>query len=269
MQGPLSSMATPSGETKLSSNDYSSFFDALKNSHKTVVLTGAGISTLSGIPDFRSSDGLYSKDFGHLRVEDILEIDFFRENPKVFWSWARECWYRMHDYEPNVVHRVLKTMEDKGLLSEGIYTQNIDGLHTRCGSRKVNELHGTIERSICMGCGEAFSFQWTKELVESDVLPLCPHCGSLVKPDIVFYGEGLDMDILANADSSFFSPELVIVLGSSLVVQPAASLPYRAIRSGARLAIVNRDKTYLDGYAFWHFSDLREWGEKMEKLLKK
>ena len=251
----------------MKSNDYDSFFLALSKSKKTVVLTGAGISTLSGIKDFRSSNGLYSKEFGHMRVEDILDIDFFSLHPTVFYSWAKDAWYNMHDYAPNIVHRVLRLMEEKGLLSEGIFTQNIDGLHTREGSKKVYELHGTIESSSCTKCGESFSFDWTKNLVDHDVVPMCPHCGGLVKPDIVFYGENLDSNLLYRADESFLSPDLCIVLGSSLVVQPAASLPYRTVRSGGKICIVNRDATYLDDYATWHFSSLDEWGKRTEEYL--
>ena len=238
---------------RLKNNDYDSFFSFMKNSKKTVVLTGAGISTLSGIKDFRASNGLYSQEFGHMRVEDILDIDFFISHPSVFYSWAKDAWYNMHDYKPNVVHRVLKTMENKGLLSEGIYTQNIDGLHTREGSKKVYELHGTID--------------WTKDLVDKDVIPMCPHCGGLVKPDIVFYGENLDSELLYKADESFHSPDLCIVLGSSLVVQPAASLPYRALRTGSKICRVNRDNTYIDEYSTWRFDNLEEWGRKMEEYL--
>ena len=253
---------------RLKNNDYDSFFSFLKNSKKTVVLTGAGISTLSGIKDFRSSNGLYSQEFGHMRVEDILDIDFFISHPSVFYSWAKDAWYNMHDFTPNIVHKVLKTMEDKGLLAEGIYTQNIDGLHTREGSKKVYELHGTIERSICTKCGESFTFDWTKNLVDNDVIPMCPHCGGLVKPDIVFYGENLDSELLYKADAAFHSPDLCIVLGSSLVVQPAASLPYRALRTGSKVCIVNRDQTYIDEYSTWRFDDLEEWGQKMNDFLR-
>lgn len=248
-------------------SDYVSLIDAIKESKKTVVLTGAGISTLSGIKDFRSSNGLYTEKFGHMRVEDILDIDFFLSHPSVFYSWAKDAWYNMHDYKPNVIHRVLKIMEEKNLLSEGIFTQNIDGLHTRAGSKKVYELHGTIERSLCVKCNESFSFDWTKDLVDKNVIPMCPHCGGLVKPDIVFYGENLDHDNLLRADNAFYAPDLCIVLGSSLVVQPAASLPYRAFKTNGKICIVNRDRTYLDDYATWHFDDLKEWGEKIEELL--
>ena len=254
---------------RLRNSDYESFFEALVNSKKTVVLTGAGISTLSGIKDFRSSNGLYSKDFGHMRVEDILDIDFFLAHPSVFYSWAKDAWYNMHDYSPNIVHRVLRVMEEKGYLSEGIFTQNIDGLHTREGSKKVYELHGTIERSICTKCGESFSFDWTKELVDKSVIPMCPHCGGLVKPDIVFYGENLDPTLLYKADSSFHSPDLCIILGSSLVVQPASSLPYRALQSGGKVCIVNRDRTYIDDYVSWRFDSLDEWGKKLWDYLKR
>ena len=251
----------------MSKSDWKGFFDDLASSRRTVVLTGAGISTLSGIPDFRSSDGLYSKEFGHMRVEDILEIDFFLRHPSVFWSWAKDNWYNMESYSPNIVHRVLRTMEEKGLLQEGIYTQNIDALHTRAGSRRVGELHGSIESSICTKCGESFTYSWTKELVDKDVVPVCPYCGGLVKPSIVFYGEGLDSTLLSEADKAFFRPDLCIVLGSSLVVQPAASLPYRALRSGAKVAVVNRDETYIDQWATYTFPDLKEWGERTEEFL--
>ncbi len=252
-------MATHSGGMKLS--DYDNFFSLVESSERTVVLTGAGISTLSGIPDFRSSNGIYSKKFGSLSVEALLDIDFFLQHPEEFYNWARDGWYSNTLYKPSIVHEALKRMEDKGFLSDGIFTQNIDSLHTDCGSKKVYELHGTLSTSSCTRCGRKYTFEETRNRLFSSDYPHCD-CGSLLRPDIVFYGEGLDSTILNKAYSSFEKCDLVIVLGTSLVVNPVAQLPYLASQSGSRIVIVNRDKTYLDSSASLIFRDLQQWGEK-------
>lgn len=243
--------------------------ELIKSSEKIVALTGAGVSTLSGIPDFRSSNGVYSKKFGKVSVEELLDIDFFKKHPEEFYLWAKDGWYKMHDYKPSCVHKALSLMEEKGKLSGGIFTQNIDGLHTRSGSKNVKELHGSIESAICTGCGEKFTYDYVKKLIDKDIVPICPYCGSLIKPDIVFYGEGLDSTLLSEAEYEFSSSDLVLVLGSSLVVNPAASLPYISVQCGKKIILVNRDKTYLDKYATLHFRDLSEFGEKLLKMLEK
>ena len=246
--------------------DYNTLFSLITSSKRTVVLTGAGISTLSGIPDFRSANGIYSKSFGSLSVESLLEIDFFLSHPEEFYRWARDGWYSSAVYKPSIVHEALKLMEDKGMLSEGIFTQNIDSLHTDCGSKKVYELHGTLRTSTCTLCGKKFTFDETRKRLDGSDYPKCD-CGGLIRSDIVFYGEGLNQDILERAYSSFESAELVIVLGTSLVVSPASQLPYLTQRSGGKIVIVNRDCTYLDSYAFLIFRDLQEWGEKTYNFL--
>lgn len=246
---------------------FDEFFTLLKNSRRKVVLTGAGVSTLSGIPDFRSSDGLYSKEFGHMRVEEILDIDFFKAHPEIFYSWAKDNWYNIDDVKPNIIHETLKKAEDKGYLSEGIFTQNIDFLHERAGSRKVYPLHGTLERAYCISCHSYHEYDEISKTVHQDKVPRCDRCGGLIKPDIIFYGENLDMSILQRAENAFYNADLVLVLGSSLVVNPAASLPYIAARKGSNIVIVNRDDTYLDPYAALRYRDLKSFFEAFASFL--
>ncbi len=248
-------------------SDFNAFIKLFEKSRRIVVLTGAGVSTLSGIPDFRSSDGLYSKEFGHMRVESILDIDFFSAHPDVFYSWAKEYWYQMDSFEPNIIHTVLAEIEKRGKLTEGIFTQNIDGLHQRAGSKKVYELHGSVREGYCMKCHSHYSYDFMAKIVNSGAVPVCGHCGGTVKPDIVFYGEPLNSSILMRAENAFANADLAIVLGSSLVVNPAASLPYIAARNGHDIVIVNRDKTYIDDYAALRFTDLKSFFDEFSQYL--
>ena len=237
-------------------NDISRFLSLLDSARRVVVLTGAGVSTLSGIPDFRSSSGLYSKEFGSMSVEEILDIDFFKDHPDVFYDWAREYWFQMDRYEPNIIHRTLARMEEPGKLSEGIFTQNIDSLHRKAGSRRVYELHGSLRDGYCIGCHRHYDYSYLASAVNKGIVPVCQTCGSLVKPDIVFYGESLNTTMLMRGENAFTNADLAIILGSSLVVNPAAALPYRSVMAGRDIVIVNRQPTYLDSYAALHFDDL-------------
>ena len=246
---------------------FSSFMHLLGKASRVAVLSGAGVSTLSGIPDFRSSTGLYSKDFGSMSVEEILDIGFFRLHPDVFYRWAEPYWYHMDEYQPNIIHRTLARMEAAGRLSEGIYTQNIDGLHQRAGSRRVYELHGSLRHGFCTECGRMAGYTEMEKAVREGGIPICPSCGSVIKPDIVFYGESLDMTMLMRAENAFTNADLSIVLGSSLVVNPAASLPYNAVRAGKDIVIVNRTETYLDRYAALRFDDLESFFAQLAAAL--
>ena len=237
-------------------SDFPAFISLYEKARRIVVLTGAGVSTLSGIPDFRSSDGLYSKEFGHMKVESILDIDFFSEHPDVFYSWAKDYWFEMEKYEPNIIHRSLAAMEAAGKLTEGIFTQNIDGLHQKAGSKKVYELHGSLRDGYCVGCHRHYDYSYLAEAVNAHIVPRCQSCGSLVKPDIVFYGENLDSTMLMRGENAFTNADLAIILGSSLVVNPAAALPYRSVMAGRSIVIVNRDRTYIDEYAQLRYDDL-------------
>ncbi|MBI9096716.1 MAG: NAD-dependent protein deacylase [Sphaerochaeta sp.] len=224
---------------------------------RMTVFTGAGVSTLSGIPDFRSSKGIYSEKWNGLDVEHILSISFFMQHPDVFYSWAKEYWYRLDTYEPNVVHRTLAKLEAKGYL-RSLYTQNIDMLHQKAGSKKQYEVHGSAAHHYCTMCNAHYSYEQIAPIVLNGEVPYCKKCGSLIKPDIVFYGENLNAHILGRAYEDFSHTDLALVLGSSLRVQPAASFPMYATQNGAPLVIVNSQQTSQDGAATLRFIDLKK-----------
>ncbi len=224
---------------------------------RMTVFTGAGVSTLSGIPDFRSSKGIYSKKWEGLDVEHILSISFFMQHPDVFYTWAKEFWYHLDTYEPNVVHRTLAKLEAKGYL-RSLYTQNIDMLHQKAGSKKQYEVHGSAAHHYCTNCHAHYTYEQVAPIVLKDEVPYCTACGSLIKPDIVFYGENLNSHVLGRAYEDFSHTDLCLVLGSSLRVQPAASFPMYATQNGAPLVIVNAQQTTQDGAATLRFVDLEK-----------
>lgn len=227
----------------------------IENSKRMTVFTGAGVSTLSGIPDFRGKHGVYNDPWQGMDVEDIISLTFFRRQPDIFYKWAKDVWYRLEDYEPNIVHTTLAAMQRRGLLNS-IYTQNIDMLHQRAGSTNVFEVHGSPEHHHCTRCGAHYSYSQIAPLVLKDELPVCTRCGGIIKPDIIFYEESLREDILSRAFTDFSNTDLCLVLGSSLTVQPAASLPMLARRNGADIVIVNAQPTPQDHSATLIFRDL-------------
>jgi len=230
-------------------------WELIEGSHFTLVFTGAGISTLSGIPDFRSPNGVYSEKWRGMRVEEILSIDCFRRHPELFYEWAQPFVYSLEKYRPNIVHRVVAELE-KRRLCQGVYTQNIDRLHQRAGSKRVYELHGSAATYHCLNCGKTFKDKEIDPIIKSGEIPHCTKCNGLVKPDIVFYGEQLDEALLERADRELRQAELLLVLGSSLTVQPAASMPLLTLYSGGKVVIVNAQPTSLDKRAALKFNDL-------------
>jgi NAD-dependent deacetylase len=236
------------------------------NSRKMTVFTGAGVSTLSGIPDFRGKNGIYNGSWQGMAVEQILNISFFERHPEIFYQWAREIWYHLEDYKPNIVHTTLAKLEQMGFVS-GLYTQNIDMLHKKAGSRKVYEVHGSAEHHYCHTCHKHYSYDEIAPLVREGIVPHCSQCGGIVKPDIVFYGENLDPLILSRAYEQFSHTDLCLVLGSSLTVNPAASFPHYATSSGAPLVIINAQKTSQDGGATVRFSDLEQTCKALDSWL--
>jgi NAD-dependent deacetylase len=209
-------------------------------------LTGAGVSTLSGIPDFRTDkSGVWDR-FDQTK---IFDIDVFHSNPALFYEFAREYIYTMKNVKPNVCHFLLADMERRGRLS-GISTQNIDGLHQAAGSINVFELHGSPFSSHCIDCGSAFSFEETQERLLGRSYPVCD-CGAPIKPDVVFYGEQLPEEALSSAMREAMRCDLLLVLGTSLVVYPAAMIPEMAYRNGAKIVLFNKTPTPLD-----HIADL-------------
>ena len=212
----------------------------ISESKRIVFFGGAGVSTESGIPDFRSVDGLYNQTFEY-PPEEIISHSFFVERPAYFYRFYREKMLPL-GFEPNITHRVLARWEEEGRLS-AVVTQNIDGLHQKAGSRRVYELHGSVLRNYCQRCRKFHSAEFIKE---SEGIPRCG-CGGVVKPDVVLYEEGLDQKTLENAVMAIQDADLLIVAGTSLTVYPAAGL-VRYYR-GNRLVLINRDATAYDRYA--------------------
>ncbi len=205
-----------------------------------VFFGGAGVSTESGIPDFRSIDGLYSQHFEY-PPEQIISHSFFGKRPEYFFRFYREKMLPL-GFEPNITHNTLARWEQEGKLA-AVVTQNIDGLHQKAGSRNVLELHGSVLRNYCTRCRKAYSAEFVKA---APGVPKCD-CGGIVKPDVVLYEESLDGDTLEKSIHHIASADLLMVAGTSLTVYPAAGL-LRYYR-GNRLVLINRDATPFDSAA--------------------
>ncbi|RKJ05078.1 NAD-dependent protein deacylase [bacterium D16-54] len=212
----------------------------VKESGNIVFFGGAGVSTESGIPDFRSVDGLYNQQYDY-PPETIISHSFYKRNPEEFYRFYKD---RMifTEARPNSAHRVLAGLEEQGKL-RAVITQNIDGLHQMAGSKEVMELHGSVHRNYCSRCGQFYSLA---DILAMNGVPYC-NCGGMIKPDVVLYEEGLDQGILQKAVSYIRHADMLIIGGTSLVVYPAAGLIqyYR----GNRLVIVNKTVTPADSQA--------------------
>ncbi|BBO91398.1 NAD-dependent protein deacetylase [Desulfosarcina ovata] len=210
-----------------------------------VAFTGAGISAESGIPTYRGDDGLWNK----YDPAKFANIDNFYKDPGYYWNFFREVRYpAISKAQPNDAHTALAELEAKGIL-KAVITQNIDGLQQAAGSKNVLELHGNTRRIICLQCSRQRAMDDVYQQLDTELPPTCPSCGGTLKPDVVFFGESLPADVLEGAVAAAQACDLFLVVGSSLVVQPAAGLPALARRNGARLVIINRDPTPLDQMA--------------------
>ena len=227
--------------------------DKILRSRYCVAFTGAGVSTLSGIRDFRGKNGLYRD----VDADRMFDIEVFDRDPSVYYSMARDFIYTIDGREPSVVHRVLAALEARGFL-KAVITQNIDLLHRKAGSKNVYEIHGSPAVHHCLSCGYRTGFDSVAERVRSGQLPACPDCGAVLKPDIVFFGEALPERVFASAADHARKADLMLVLGSSLSVYPAARLPEDTLASGGELVIVNDMPTRLDSRASLRYADLGE-----------
>ena len=212
----------------------------IEESGNIVFFGGAGVSTESGIPDFRSQDGLYHQQYDY-PPEEILSHSFYMKNPEEFYRFYRNKMLAS-GAKPNKAHLALAKLEREGRL-KAVITQNIDGLHQAAGSREVLELHGSVHRNHCLRCGKFYGLE---AIENSSGIPRCS-CGGMIKPDVVLYEEGLDMDVLNRAVNYISRADVLIVGGTSLTVYPAAGLIdyYR----GHKLVLINRDATALDSRA--------------------
>lgn len=212
----------------------------IDESNSIVFFGGAGVSTESGIPDFRSVDGLYRQSF-EFPPETIISHSFFLHDPEYFFRFYKQKMLPL-DYEPNITHRVLAKWEKEGKLS-AVITQNIDGLHQKAGCRKVYELHGSIYRNFCQLCGKGYSASFIRD---ANGIPRCT-CGGIVKPDVVLYEESLDETVISQSIRAIEGADLLIVAGTSLTVYPAAGLIQ--YYPGRRLVLINREATAFDDKA--------------------
>lgn len=228
----------------------------IAESKRMVFFGGAGVSTESGIPDFRSVDGLYHQKFDY-PPETIISHSFFLNNPEYFYRFYREKMLPL-GFEPNVTHRVLARLEQEGHLA-AVVTQNIDGLHQMAGSQNVYELHGSVHRNTCQKCGARYTME---ELLTLGDVPKCPKCGGQVKPDVVLYEEGLDNLTVSGALDAIRRADLLIVAGTSLTVYPAAA--FLDEYPGNRLVLINKTETPRDDIA--NLALHEKLGEVFERL---
>jgi NAD-dependent deacetylase len=265
--------------------DVSRLFERITGAQYFTVLTGAGVSTLSGIRDFRGKNGLYND----LDAEKIFDIDYFRRDPAFYYQASADFIYNVHERSPSIVHTTLALLEQKGYL-KSLITQNIDLLHQKGGSRRVIEIHGSPSVHYCLRCSnrslveklaaggpgtslppdseDLLGFNDAAALVKAGDLPRCKKCGMVLKPAITFFGEALPVLALEAAESDAARSDLMLVLGTTLTVYPAAALPQITLRNGGELVIVNNMGTPLDSKTAMRFEDLGEVFEELAVLVK-
>jgi NAD-dependent deacetylase len=215
--------------------------ELIRENRPTVVLTGAGVSTESGIPDFRSPTGIWTR----YDPMEYATIDAFRRDPIKVWDFYARRLEVLKEAEPNAAHLALAELERRGLV-QGVITQNIDRLHERAGSQNVIEVHGSIRTSSCLSCGLRVAFDEVVRALENAPAPPCPGCGAILKPDVVMFGELMPEREIERAFELAREAALLLVVGSSLEVYPVAGLPQETLDAGGLLAIVNRGSTPYD-----------------------
>ncbi len=219
--------------------------ELIRESSCTVALTGAGVSVPSGIPDFRTPEkGLWA----NVDPMEVAHIDVFERDPARFWSYYRPRFQSLGDKRPNAAHDALAELERRGLL-EGVITQNIDRLHRVAGSENVVEVHGSIATSSCRTCETSYGIEQVEALFDAAGIAVCASCGAAVKPDVVLFGELLPEEEMRRAQVLAAEADLMLCIGSSLVVHPVAGLPELTLAAGGRLAIVTKSVTPYDGAA--------------------
>jgi NAD-dependent deacetylase len=220
--------------------------ELIKNSEYTIALTGAGLSTASGIPDFRSvGSGLW----GEVDPFEVASIYAFRQKPQDFYRWIHPLAQLIVQAEPNAAHQALVELEAKGQLQD-IVTQNVDMLHHKAGSKSVYELHGHLRTVSCLRCYRSFpSEEYLNNFIITGEMPTCSSCSGILKPDVILIGEQLPVNVFIEARKLSRTCDVMLVAGTSLEIAPAGDLPRMAVESGAKLIIVNDEPTHLDNVA--------------------
>jgi NAD-dependent deacetylase len=222
--------------------DVARLAELIRQSRATVALTGAGISVPSGIPDFRTPEtGMWA----NVDPMEVAHIDVFERDPARFWSYYRPRFQSLGDKRPNAAHEAFAELEQRELL-KGVITQNIDRLHRKAGSENVIEVHGSIATSSCRSCAAGYGIDEVETLFDGDGIAICPACAGPVKPDVVLFGEMLPERAMQRAQALAAEADLMLCVGSSLVVHPAAALPELTLANGGELAIVTQGPTPYD-----------------------
>ncbi|MCL2443498.1 MAG: NAD-dependent deacetylase [Treponema sp.] len=247
----------------MKTNNVKELFTRIKEAKHLVALTGAGVSTLSGIRDFRGKNGLYNE----MDAEKIFSIDYFERDPSFYYNQAGSFIYNLEEKEASIVHIVLGELEQKGYL-KALITQNIDLLHQKGGSKNVIEIHGSPKTHYCLRCsGINVSYDEAATAVRNGEMPKCPKCSRVLKPAITFFGEALPAEALKQAVIESQQADLMLVLGTSLTVFPAAGMPEYTLRNGGNIIIVNNMSTPLDNRAIMHFDDLESVFNELRKMI--
>lgn len=237
-------MTSPAGEAAA----INTLAEAIVNARSTVVLTGAGVSVPSGIPDFRTPEtGMWA----NVDPMEVAHIETFRNEPERFWSFYGDRFASLGDKRPNGAHRALVELEKRGLI-DAVITQNIDRLHHMAGTSDLIEVHGSIEISRCLNCGASYELDWVRDEAAANGIPRCNQCEKSppLKPDVVLFGEMLPEAALQRAFQLAADADVMIAIGSSLVVHPVAGIPSITLKSGGELAIVTNGPTPYDEDAF-------------------
>ena len=245
--------------------DVNKLFTLIKEAKHLVALTGAGVSTLSGIRDFRGKNGLYNE----MDAEKIFSIDYFEKDPSFYYNNAGSFIYNLEEKEASIVHIVLGELEKQGYL-KALITQNIDLLHQKGGCKNVIEIHGSPVSHYCLRCaGINVGYDEVAAIVRKGEMPKCPKCNRVIKPAITFFGESLPANALRQAVTESQNADLMLILGTSLTVFPAAGMPEYTLRNGGKIVIINNMPTPLDGRAVLHFEDLGSVFEELKELLRR
>jgi NAD-dependent deacetylase len=245
--------------------DIATLLSLIKEAQYCVAFTGAGVSTLSGIPDFRGENGIYKRN--NPELNQLFDIISFLEDPSKFYRYAKDFLYGFADKQPSIVHTTLAKMEALGLL-KAIITQNVDMLHQKAGSKKVYEVHGTATVTICRHCKDVrVPFDEAKAIVMRGEMPRCPKCGRVLKPAVTFFGEALPEEVVQKALEEAEQADLMLVLGTSLNVAPASGFPNVTLRNGGKIVIVNNQPTMIDDWAVLRFDDLNTVFTALNKAL--
>ena len=232
----------PNASTILGSVSTEALAELIRTRRPCVALTGAGISTESGIPDFRSPTGVWAK----FDPMEYATISAFRQDPEKVWTFYAPRFSMLRDAQPNHAHRALAALEERGLL-RAVVTQNIDLLHERAGSRDVVEVHGSIRESLCLACGATYTLDEVQRLLDGAAVPRCT-CGAVLKPGVVMFGELLPEAAVDRAFDLARAAALLLVVGSTLEVAPVSGLPWETARAGGEVAIVNLGPTAFDAF---------------------